>query len=44
MNQTLRPTVDAAEQILGMYYPMLDHGFVSLVDYMGSDDAWSRRC
>jgi thymidylate synthase (FAD) len=36
---TKRTTVPAAEEILGLYYPVLDHGFVSLVDYMGSDDA-----
>jgi hypothetical protein len=36
---TKRSTVPAAEEILGLYYPVLDHGFVSLVDYMGSDDA-----
>ncbi|MFW6080257.1 MAG: FAD-dependent thymidylate synthase [Gemmatimonadota bacterium] len=35
--KTKRPTVDAAEEILGGYFPVLDHGFVSLVDYMGSD-------
>ena len=35
---TKRPTVAAAEEILGTYFPVLDHGFVSLVDYMGSDD------
>ncbi|MDG2282591.1 MAG: FAD-dependent thymidylate synthase [Longimicrobiales bacterium] len=35
---TKRPTVAAAEEILGSYFPVLDHGFVSLVDYMGSDD------
>ena len=35
---TRRPTVPAAEEILGGYYPVLDHGFVSLVDYMGSDE------
>jgi thymidylate synthase (FAD) len=34
---TKRPTVAAAEEILGGYFPVLDHGFVSLVDYMGSD-------
>jgi len=28
----------AAEEILGGYFPVLDHGFVSLVDYMGSDE------
>jgi thymidylate synthase (FAD) len=36
---TKRTTVSAAEEILGRYYRVLDHGFVSLVDYMGSDDA-----
>lgn len=36
---TSRPTVPAAEEILGRYYPVLDHGFVALVDYMGSDAA-----
>ncbi len=35
--ETKRPTVPAAEEILGGYFPVLDHGFVSLVDYMGSD-------
>ncbi|MCH1571520.1 MAG: FAD-dependent thymidylate synthase, partial [Longimicrobiales bacterium] len=35
---TKRPTIAAAEEILGSYFPVLDHGFVSLVDYMGSDD------
>ena len=35
---TKLPTVAAAEEILGSYFPVLDHGFVSLVDYMGSDD------
>lgn len=34
---TKRPTVPAAEEILGGYFPVLDHGFVSLVDYMGTD-------
>jgi thymidylate synthase (FAD) len=36
--ETKRPTTPAAEEILGGYFPVLDHGFVSLVDYMGSDD------
>lgn len=36
--ETKRPTIQAAEEILGGYFPVLDHGFVSLVDYMGSDD------
>ena len=35
---TKRPTNPAAEEILGRYFPVLDHGFVSLVDYMGSDE------
>ena len=36
--ETKRPTNPAAEEILGRYFPVLDHGFVSLVDYMGSDE------
>ncbi|MDX1495177.1 MAG: FAD-dependent thymidylate synthase, partial [Longimicrobiales bacterium] len=36
--ETKRPTIPAAEEILGKYFPVLDHGFVSLVDYMGSDE------
>jgi thymidylate synthase (FAD) len=36
--ETRRPTTPAAEEILGLYFPVLDHGFVSLVDYMGSDE------
>ena len=35
---TKRSTIPAAEEILGGYFPVLDHGFVSLVDYMGSDE------
>ena len=37
--ETKRPTIPAAEEILGGYFPVLDHGFVSLIDYMGSDEA-----
>jgi thymidylate synthase (FAD) len=40
--ETRRPTVAAAEEILGGYFPVLDHGFVSLVDYMGGDDSIER--
>jgi thymidylate synthase (FAD) len=36
--RTRRPVSPAAEEILGLYFPVLDHGFVSLVDYMGSDE------
>ncbi|NNF27391.1 MAG: FAD-dependent thymidylate synthase, partial [Gemmatimonadetes bacterium] len=39
---TKRPTVPAAEEILGGYFPVLDHGFVALVDYMGTDDSVER--
>jgi thymidylate synthase (FAD) len=37
-NRTRRPVSPGAEEILGLYFPVLDHGFVSLVDYMGSDE------
>jgi len=30
--RTRRPTTEEAEQILGLYFPVLDHGFVALVD------------
>jgi len=36
--ETRRPTNPAAEELLGFYFPVLDHGFVALVDYMGSDE------
>jgi len=32
-----RPVSPGAEEILGRYFPVLDHGFVALVDYMGTD-------
>lgn len=37
---------ESAEQLLGLYFPVLDHGFVSLVDFMGSDAgiAQAARC
>jgi thymidylate synthase ThyX len=28
-----------ADNLVGLYFPVLDHGFVSLVDYMGNDAA-----
>lgn len=37
MNETARPVSPGAERILGKYFPVLDHGFVALVDYMGTD-------
>jgi thymidylate synthase (FAD) len=39
---TKRPTNPAAEEILGLYFPALDHGFVALIDYMGTDDCVER--
>lgn len=32
-----RPSSPEADAILGRYFPVLDHGFVALVDYMGTD-------
>jgi thymidylate synthase (FAD) len=40
--ETKRPTSEAAEEILGLYFPVLDHGFVSLVDYLGTDECIER--
>ncbi len=37
--ETMRPTVPALEARLGQATPVLDHGFVRLVDYMGDDAA-----
>lgn len=37
MSETKRSTNSLAEEILGLYFPVLDHGFVALVDYMGTD-------
>jgi thymidylate synthase (FAD) len=36
---TRRPTVDALEEVLYEPLPVLDHGFVRVVDYMGDDAA-----
>lgn len=36
---TLRPTVPALEEILAQAFPVLDHGFLRVVDYMGDDAA-----
>jgi len=40
--ETRRPTNPAAEEILGGYFPVLDHGFVALIDYMGGDESIER--
>ena len=37
--RTLRPTVPALEAMLFEAIPVLDHGFVRVVDYMGDDGA-----
>src|SRR4249920_575559 len=37
--ETRRPTVPALEEILYQATPVLDHGFVRVVDYMGDDAA-----
>lgn len=36
---TLRPTVPALEQTLYEAFPILDHGFIRVIDYMGDDSA-----
>jgi len=36
---TLRPTVPALETVLFQPIPVLDHGFVRVIDYMGDDGA-----
>ena len=37
--RTKRPTVPALEEILYKPFPVLNHGFVRVVDYMGDDSA-----
>src|SRR6187399_1883014 len=37
--RTLRPIAPALEEILFQAVPVLDHGFVRVVDYMGDDGA-----
>lgn len=39
LHQTRRPTVAALESVLQVAHPVLDHGFVRVVDYMGDDAA-----
>jgi thymidylate synthase (FAD) len=36
---TVRPTVPALEDMLCHAFPVLDHGFVRVIDYMGDDSA-----
>ena len=42
MSATLRPVSPGAESLLGRYFRVLDHGFVALVDYMGTDECIER--
>jgi len=42
MSSTQRPVSPGAEELLGLYFPVLDHGFVALVDYMGTDECIER--
>lgn len=37
--ETARPVAPALEEILYKPLPVLDHGFVRVIDYMGTDDA-----
>lgn len=39
INKTRRPTVPALEAILQIEHPVLDHGFIRIIDYMGDDAA-----
>jgi len=38
-HETKRATVDKMEEILYKPFPVLDHGFIRVVDYMGDDSA-----
>jgi thymidylate synthase (FAD) len=38
-HKTYRPTVPALEECLYTPFPVLDHGFIRLIDYMGDDNA-----
>jgi thymidylate synthase (FAD) len=42
MSETKRPVSAGAEAILMRYFPVLDHGFLALVDYMGTDESIER--
>lgn len=37
--KTRRPTVSTIEEILGKPIPVLDHGFIRVMDYMGDDSS-----
>lgn len=37
--KSMRTNIEAADEILDLYFPVLDHGFVALKDYMGGDES-----
>ncbi|MGL6188206.1 MAG: FAD-dependent thymidylate synthase, partial [Holosporales bacterium] len=39
LKQTRRVTVPALEDVLYEAFPVLDHGFVRVIDYMGNDQS-----
>jgi thymidylate synthase (FAD) len=38
-NTTIRPVAEGIEKILYQVFPVLDHGFIRVFDYMGDDQA-----
>lgn len=40
--ETKRPTSPEAEELLNLYFPILDHGFISILDYSGTDQCIER--
>lgn len=38
----IRPSSPGGDELLGRYFPVLDHGFIALVDYMGTDHCIER--
>lgn len=38
----IRPSSPGGDELLGRYFPVLDHGFIALVDYMGTDQCIER--
>ena len=39
-----RPYVPQLDKILGQQLPVLDHGFVRVIDYMGDDSSVVQKC
>lgn len=39
MSVTERPSCNALDAVLGKEFPVLDHGFIRVIDYMGNDAA-----